>query len=116
MSAARVRLGVLKLLRMRRKSDSVKLSLEVSEKAVGTPSPECDRGKNRKCVSSINALRSRPARSVGSWQEGLVNVAKGRVMALDGILGNSFALKGFRHFPGCHMASGILGNLKKAWG
>lgn len=45
-----------------------------------------------------------------------MNVAEGRVMALDGILGNSFALKGFRHFPGCHMASGILGNLKKAWG
>lgn len=26
-------------------------------------------------------------------------------MALDGTLGENFALKVFRHFPGCHMAS-----------
>lgn len=44
----RLTAGVLLLLRVCGKGEAVMMSLEVSEKALGTLFPECDRGKNRK--------------------------------------------------------------------
>lgn len=57
--------------------------------------PECDRGKNRECMNSINAPHTQPAGSVVSRREPLV---EWQVKTLDGILGRNFGLKGFRHF------------------
>ena len=87
------------LLRVRSKSEAGKRSLEASQRSLGTPFQNVT-GARTECTRLINALRTRPARSVGSSQELLV---EWQVMTLDGILDRNFVLKGFKHFLGWHM-------------